>query len=214
MNRFASLLIGIALAFAAVQASAFAGDAQDEKAKIQQLQAQAEEKEAKGYYASAAKLYHKVGKRQTEHRLKAQAYLKEADCLFEAGKTFNATKAYKELMKEYALYVPFERVVGNLRKLAEDFVDGKGTLFGVRDKSEAIDTYFFILTEAPSIAVSLSDRLRLAELLVKISGIDHHGLAGLPAHFRQFRQRAGMQERLASRKGNARNERVGYDPVE
>ena len=167
MNRFASLLIGIALAFAAVQASAFAGDAQDEKAKIQQLQAQAEEKEAKGYYASAAKLYHKVGKRQTEHRLKAQAYLKEADCLFEAGKTFNATKAYKELMKEYALYVPFERVVGNLRKLAEDFVDGKGTLFGVRDKSEAIDTYFFILTEAPSIAVSLSDRLRLAELLVK-----------------------------------------------
>ncbi len=167
MNKFASLLIGMALAFSAFQASVFAEEALDEKAMIQQLQAQAEEKEAKGNHASAAKLYHKVGKRQKEHRLKAQAFLKEADCLFEAGKTFAATKAYKELMKEYALYVPFERVVGNMRKLAEDFVDGKGTLFGVRDKSEAIDTYFFILTEAPSIAVSLSDRLRLAELLVK-----------------------------------------------
>jgi len=167
MKRFLSLTFCLILAFAGVQTSVFCKDSQADMEKIRKLLAKAEEKESKGSHAAAAKLYHKVGKRQKEHRLKAEAYLKEADCLFEAHKTFLATKAYKDLMKEFALYVPFERVVGNLRKLAEDFVDGNGTLFGVRDRSEAISTYFFILTEAPSITVSLDDRLRLAELLKK-----------------------------------------------
>ena len=164
MKRLFYSTVCVVLAFACVQMSAFGEDVDIEK--IQKLQEKAADKESNGKHAAAAKLYHKLGKRQTDHKLKAQAYLKEADCLFEAGKTHRAAVAYKDLMKEFALYVPFERVVGNLRKLAEDFAEGNGTLFGVRDRAEAIETYFFILTEAPSITVSLEDRLRLAQLLV------------------------------------------------
>lgn len=166
MKKIYGLSICFVLAFAGIQASALCDDSQTDIEKLQELQEKATSKESQGKYAAAAKLYHKIGKRQKEHRLKAQAYLKEADCLFEANKTHLATKAYKELMKEFALYVPFERVVGNMRKLAENFAEGNGTMFGVRDRSEAIETYFFILTEAPSITVSLADRLRLAQLLV------------------------------------------------
>ena len=167
MNRLFVFSVCMALSLAGIQMSAFCEESQVDMEKIQKLQEKAVDKESKGKYAAAAKLYGKIGKRQKEHKLKAQAYLKEADCLFEANKTHLATKAYRELMKEYALYVPFERVVENLRKLAENFAEGNGTLFGVRDRSEAIETYFFILTEAPAITVSLADRLRLAQLLVK-----------------------------------------------
>ena len=167
MKSLFRLTVCIVLAFAGIQMSARCDENEQANIeKLQKLQEKAVDKESQGKYAAAAKLYHKVGKRQKEHRLKAQAYLKEADCLFEANKTHLADKAYKELMKEFALYVPFERVVGNMRKLAERYVEGNGTLFGFRDRAAAIDTYFFILTEAPSITVSLEDRLRLAQLLV------------------------------------------------
>ena len=167
MKRLFSMSFCIVLALACIQMPVFGEESQKDIEKLRILQEKAEEKESQGKYAAAAKYYRKIVKRQKDHRLKAQACLTEADCLFEANKTHRATSAYKEVMKEYALYAPFERVVGNLRKLAESFAEGNGTLFGVRDRGEAIDTYFFILTEAPAITVSLADRLRLAQLLVQ-----------------------------------------------
>ncbi len=135
--------------------------------EIQMLKIKAQEKWAKEDYMGAAKLYKKAARKLDKPVYKADMLLKEAECYFEANKTHRATEAFRALMKDYALYVPYDVVVERLRILAERYVDGNGTFWGIRDRQTAIDIYFLILTDAPSIHVSLADRLRLAELLKK-----------------------------------------------
>lgn len=156
-------LIVLVLALAGM-ASVFSEDV--DYAGIKTLSERAAELEKAGKFAAAAKCYKKLAKKQKDHRDRAQSSLKEADCLFAANKTHLAAKAYRAVMKEYALYLPFDHLVKNLRTLAENYATGNGTFLRTRDRREAIETYFFILTEAPAINVSLADRLRLAELLV------------------------------------------------
>ncbi len=135
--------------------------------EIQMLKIKAQEKWAKEDYMGAAKLYKKAARKLDKPVYKADMLLKEAECYFEANKTHRATEAFRALMKDYALYIPYDLVVDRLRILAERYVDGNGTFWGIRDRQTAIDVYFLILTDAPSIHVSLADRLRLAELLKK-----------------------------------------------
>lgn len=135
--------------------------------EVQMLKIKAQEKWAKEDYMGAAKLYKKAARKLDKPVFKADMLLKEAECYFEANKTHRATEAFRALMKDYALYIPYDLVVDRLRILAERYVDGNGTFWGIRDRQTAIDVYFLILTDAPSIHVSLADRLRLAELLKK-----------------------------------------------
>ena len=106
MKKLSVLTICLFLALLDLPARAADVDAQAEKEKQLELLNNAKEKEEAGSFASAAKYYRKLAKRQTEHAKKAEYFLKEADCLFAAKKTHRATLAYRELMKEYALYVP------------------------------------------------------------------------------------------------------------
>lgn len=134
---------------------------------VQNLKIKAGEKLAEDNFTGAAKLYHKAALKLNKAEEKAEMFLKEAECYFEANKTHLASEAYRALMKDYALYLPYSVVVERLRTLAERYVDGNGTFWGIRDRATAIELYFLILTDAPSIHVSLADRLRLAELLKK-----------------------------------------------
>ena len=136
--------------------------------EIQILQREAAEKWAKEDYKGAAKLYKKAAKKLEKPIFKADMLLKEAECYFEANKSQKAYDAFRALMKDYALYVPYDVVVERLRVLAQRFTEGKGIIFGIRDPETAIEIYFLILTDAPSIHVSLDDRLRLAGLLKKV----------------------------------------------
>ncbi len=154
------LFLAVLPLFAGEEAGGF-----DAYSEIQMLKIKAQEKWAKEDYMGAAKLYKKAARKLDKPVFKADMLLKEAECYFEANKTHRATEAFRALMKDYALYVPYDVVVERLRILAERYVDGNGTFWGIRDRQTAIDIYFLILTDAPSIHVSLADRLRLAELL-------------------------------------------------
>ena len=132
---------------------------------IQNLKIEAGEKWADDDFTGAAKIYRKIAKKIDKPAEKAEMLLREAECYFEANKTHLASEAFRAIMKDYALYVPYTVVVERLRTLAERYADGNGTFWGIRDRSTAIELYFLILTDAPSIHVSLDDRLRLAELL-------------------------------------------------
>lgn len=118
-------------------------------------------------YTKAAKLYHKLGKLAKSTRYKADFFLKEADCLYEAEKTHKAFEAYRNLLQMYPLYTPCKHVVERLRGLAQSYIDGNGTFLGLRDKTSAIGIYYLILREAPAINVSFKDRETLAKLLVE-----------------------------------------------
>ncbi|MBQ9367688.1 MAG: tetratricopeptide repeat protein [Victivallales bacterium] len=162
MKTVLVLLLAVLPLFAAEEPSSF-----DIYNEVQMLKIKAQEKWAKEDYMGAAKLYKKAARKLDKPVFKADMLLKEAECYFEANKTHRATEAFRALMKDYALYIPYDLVVDRLRILAERYVDGNGTFWGIRDRQTAIDVYFLILTDAPSIHVSLADRLRLAELLKK-----------------------------------------------
>ncbi len=162
MKTVLVLLLAVLPLFAVEEPDGF-----DAYSEIQMLKIKAQEKWAKEDYMGAAKLYKKAARKLDKPVFKADMLLKEAECYFEANKTHRATEAFRALMKDYALYISYDLVVDRLRTLAERYVDGNGTFWGIRDRQTAIDIYFLILTDAPSIHVSLADRMRLAELLKK-----------------------------------------------
>ena len=164
MKKHNWLLIGVALALA------WAGIARAESDFSQfianrTLQTEAQQLEIDGKYAKAAKRYLKLAKRVKDPKNQAGWTLRAADCYFTANKSHKALEVYKNLLANSPFFVPYEHVVGKLRIIAERFVDGDGTFLGIRDKETAIAIYELIIQEAPSIHVSLQDRLRMAELL-------------------------------------------------
>ena len=118
-------------------------------------------------FAAAAKRYAKLHELLKKIPDRASCKLKEAECWFKAGKTHKASEAYRYLVRNYTLYVPFGDVVPNLRILAERYEKGEGTFLGFSDRSSAIKLYNLILLEAPAIHASRADRERLAELYLK-----------------------------------------------
>ena len=166
MRKLSEVIVVTFMLFAFAQAWALEnGSVPPGGTKMARLKEKAEAKEASASYKAAAGLYKKLAAGSDVRREKAAYLLKEADCLFKANSTDKASEAYKKLIREYSLYLPFDRVVDNMRTLAENYIAGKGTFWGLKDKDSGISNYFFILTEAPSINVSLKDRLRLAQLL-------------------------------------------------
>ena len=132
--------------------------------EIRHYQQKGEIAEADGSLKTAARCYHKIALRQEDARLKAEWFQREAECWFAAMKTTKAYHAYKHLLKNYPLYVSYELAIPHLRELAERYIDGNGTFWGLRDKSAAAEVYELLLRETPSIKVSLDDRVRLAGL--------------------------------------------------
>lgn len=118
-------------------------------------------------YKAAAKDYLKLYDKLKKVPDRASCKQKEAECWFLAGKTNRASEAYQELVRNYALYVPFSEVVPKIRILAERYVNGEGTFLGLSDVVKAISLYNLILLEAPAIHASRADRERLAELYMK-----------------------------------------------
>ncbi len=124
--------------------------------------------ESLGKYKKAAKQYLDLSKRTEDPKTKAAFILSAADCFLLMPKNHRALEEYKVLVKEYPLYIPYGHVVEQLRQVAQNFVDGNGTFWGIRDRDAAVEVYRMILHEIPSVHVALQDRLRLSELLVEL----------------------------------------------
>ncbi|HPY89582.1 MAG TPA: hypothetical protein PLT23_02580 [Lentisphaeria bacterium] len=164
MNKNNWLLIGVVF----VLAWAVVGRAESDFSQFianRTLQGEAQELEIDGKYVKAAKRYLKLAKRTSDPKNQAGWTLRAADCYCTANKSHKALELYKNLLANAPFFVPYEHVVGKLRIIAERFVDGEGTFLGIRDKQTAISIYELIIQEAPSIHVSLQDRLRMVELL-------------------------------------------------
>ena len=136
--------------------------------EIQQMHSSAEAAEAAGQYRQAAKIYGKLAGLYTEKANIALLLSKQARCQLLAGKIHVARESYEALLTGYPLYISYEKTVEHLRQLADCFELGKGTFLGIRDEHAAASIYELIVRETPAIHVSLKDRLKLAELLLKI----------------------------------------------
>ncbi len=137
--------------------------------RLRQMQIDAQNAMVREDYVKASKIYKKMAQAEKKNRARSAAYLlKSADCLMQAKKGHRALEEYTLLLEDYQLFVPYEHVVAQLRKLAEWFVVGDGTFLGIRDKETGIKIYELVIREAPSVHVTLADRLRLAELLVEV----------------------------------------------
>lgn len=127
---------------------------------------EAQQAEVEGKNKAAARLYNRLAAMVSERDVKAALYLREAYCWKKANKTHMAFERYRETLQQYPLYISYEEVVPRLRELAQAFLDGNGTFFGLRDRESAIGIYKLIILETPATEETAGDRMKLAELLV------------------------------------------------
>jgi len=123
--------------------------------------------ETDGNYKKAAKYYKKaIFYLPQEELLQRTSYkVKAANCFLLAGCLDDATDLYKELLDDNQLFLPYDKILDSMRKLAECYEEGLGTFLGITDEKAACDIYRMIVLKSPSVHVALLDRLKLAELL-------------------------------------------------
>lgn len=132
----------------------------------------AEEYLSKEKPAKAAKCYRKAAKLQDAPARKAEFLYREAQCLLKARKIHDARKAYLALLKDHLYYIPLDDVLAQLRELADDFENGRGSFLGISDPQAAIDLYELLIRHEPGLQQSLPDRLALAAKLEKDGQIE------------------------------------------
>lgn len=122
----------------------------------------AEKHVAEGDFQEAAKSFHKAAKEQVTPAKSAEYYLREAESFLMAKKSSKAKEAYTNLLEKHLFYIPLDRVLEQLRELADDFENGRGTFLGLDDPAAAIQIYEMIIKYQPSVEESIEDRMVLA----------------------------------------------------
>jgi tetratricopeptide (TPR) repeat protein len=173
MKKLFLLLLALTLLPALVYCASDAGALENFERFSQEraLIREAEQKIDAGEFADAGKLYGLAAKDQREPARAAGLYYQQAQCYLKGKKVHKAREVYLKLLNSYLFYVPVEEVVEQLRELADLFWRGEGTLLGISDPDAAIDLYRVIIKYQPSIALSLNDRLVLAQ---KLEERDHY----------------------------------------
>ena len=166
-KHFTTLLLIAALFFCLPGCTFLYESRVEDPDTLQHLHYQAEQAESEGRYKAAAKAYGRLARAHSEKANIAELYARRAKCQLLAGKINPAKQSYEELLKAYPLYISYEQTVEELRQLAECFENGKGTFLGLRDPHNATDIYQTIVRETPAVHVSLKDRMKWAELLLK-----------------------------------------------
>ncbi len=104
---------------------------------------------------------------QKEPAKAAKYYLLEAQNLLQSKKRSNRTReVYALLLDKYIFHIPLDTVIEQLRELANDYDNGRGTFLGISDEEMSIRIYRVIVKYQPTISKSLNDRLVLAKKLV------------------------------------------------
>ncbi len=126
------------------------------------LMRQAEECQDRGDYKKAAKFYRKAAALQTEESKKAEFLYLRAQSLLQAHRVHDALEAYTDLLENHLYQIPLENALEQLRQLADDFQQGRGTFLGLKDQQAAIHVYKVIVQYQPDVRRSLDDRMVLA----------------------------------------------------
>jgi tetratricopeptide (TPR) repeat protein len=123
---------------------------------------QAEKHVSEGEYKKAAKSFRKAAKEQVTPEKTAEYYLREAESFLMAKKCSKAKEAYTALLEKHLFHIPLDRVLEQMRELADHFENGRGTFLGIDDPGAAIQIYETIIKYQPSVEESIEDRLVLA----------------------------------------------------
>ncbi len=113
-------------------------------------------------YKGAAKIYGKAAKIQEEESKKAEFLFLQAQNLLRAKKPHAALEAYTNLLENHLYHIPLEIVMEQLRQLADDFQNGRGTFLGMDDPITSIQIYTMLIRYQADVTRSLDDRLVLA----------------------------------------------------
>jgi len=133
-------------------------------AKERALVQEAETARAGRHFKRAARRYNRLAAAALAPDLRAEYATESADCLFLAGKLYQAYSGYKDVITDLTLHAAYEHVLERLRTLAERFNRGEGTFMGIRNRALAIEIYDLIMKKAPAGQRAPADAYRLAQI--------------------------------------------------
>jgi len=126
------------------------------------LPAQAQALEAAGQFRKAAKLYAQLFAEARSPQALAWSLNRKAECLFKAGKWFQAQDAYRQLLDSYSPYLPLQPVLANLRVLAAKMASGEASALNFKNVGVAETIYRRIVAVAPAGPDAPTDLFTLA----------------------------------------------------
>lgn len=131
------------------------------------LAAKAQRLTRQGKYGAAAKVFEKMYSRATSTESRAYALTQQAECLFQAGKYYDAFTAYERLGENFPQQVDYQLINTRLRHMAEAYVAGSVSFLGGPNLEQAREIYKLILVFSPAGKQAPADTMRLAELQAK-----------------------------------------------
>jgi len=164
MNTAKTLFTAL-LALAAAVACMAAEEGYGKYSRQRELARQGEQLENRGRYKAAAKAYARSRLYAVDNRTRAGLLLREAECHLQRENPYAALETYTTLLDSFPLHTPYDRVIPRLRQLAGDFEQGKGSWFGIRNRTKAIEVYELVLQETPVGSGVIQDSLTLGGLL-------------------------------------------------
>lgn len=128
------------------------------------LPAEAQRLTKQGKYGAAAKVFAKMQRRATNTESRVYALTQRANCLFEAGKYYDAFTAYEQLGENFPQQADYQMINNRLRHIAEAYVAGNVSFLGGPNLEQAREIYKVILVFSPAGKQAAADTMRLAEL--------------------------------------------------
>lgn len=165
MSKLSRPILLLLLIITAVRLSAAELSAQEKFLRYRSLAEEAATLEQSGKYSQAGKQYVRAAKYCDERRELSRLKHNAAHCYLLSGKLNRSQDLYNELLNEFQLYIPYDEITAQMRRLAECYELGRGTFLGITDPDTACKIYRKIILETPAVHISKADRLKLAELL-------------------------------------------------
>jgi len=116
-------------------------------------------------FVKAAEQYRRAAKLTKSSETRAGYLVNEAENLLLGKKSHRAKKVFFDLVNNYRFFIPLQKILEQMRELADYFEHGTGTLMHFPDPATAIEIYREIVKCQPGGEQSLNDRLVLGKKL-------------------------------------------------
>lgn len=137
-------------------------------------------------YGAAAAVYGRMARNAQEAGNRVLSLCNRAWCLQKAGQLDEAFEVYKQVLDRYPVFAPYETVVQQLRKLGRQFARGKGTTFGMSNRSKAIEVFTYVRQSAPADERAPADLLELGRLYEQSGEEDADAIRSYRELIREF----------------------------
>ncbi len=122
------------------------------KDAVSRLISKAEQLQERGKHKKALRVYEKIGKKSVNLKNKGKAVVRQAECLSQMDKPWQAYRRYREAIDRYTNHVAFNDIIAAEYEIAESYFNGRRDRvmgFSISTAHKAMDIYDHVALVGP-----------------------------------------------------------------